>query len=271
MEIRHFALRIVQTNILDEKLFPAPADISDNAPGPALRLTEPGRPDNLSIHPAGGRKVKVPPLEGMADISQRRRILHALANHELQAVELFAWALLAFPDAPADFRRGLLRILGEEQRHVKMYTACLERHGGSLGDHAVTGYFWNKVEHIQSPLHFISAMSLTFENANLDHTVDYAAAARAAGDEKTALVVEKVQQDEIGHVRFGWEWLQVFKQERTAWDAFRESLTWPLRPLKARGRLFNREARRHAGMDDDFIDRIEASTAEAEEAAGGPS
>jgi len=30
---------------------------------------------------------------------QRALILHALANHELQAIELFAWALLAFTDA----------------------------------------------------------------------------------------------------------------------------------------------------------------------------
>ena len=30
----------------------------------------------------------------MRDPAQRARILHALANHELQAIELFAWALL---------------------------------------------------------------------------------------------------------------------------------------------------------------------------------
>jgi len=36
---------------------------------------------------------------------------HALANHELQAIELFAWAVLAFPDTPIAFRRGLIAIL----------------------------------------------------------------------------------------------------------------------------------------------------------------
>ena len=42
---------------------------------------------------------------------------------------MFAWALLAFPEAPLDFRRGLLRILDDEQRHTRMYIARVEDAG----------------------------------------------------------------------------------------------------------------------------------------------
>lgn len=260
MEMRDLALRIVTGTRLEDKITPAPdgpGALTDRQPGEPLRLSEPGRPENLAILP--GRETRVPSIEGMADRSQRARIAHALANHELQAAELFAWALLAFADAPAEFRRGLAEILDDEQRHTRMYIARSEALGLRFGDQPVSGYFWGKVEHIDTPAAFVCAMSLTFENANLDHTVDYAAAARAAGDEKLAAVVDRIHQDEVEHVRFGWTWLGRFKPEdQSMWEAFRSNLTWPLRPLKAKGTIFYPEGRIAAGLDPEFIRLLEA-------------
>jgi uncharacterized ferritin-like protein (DUF455 family) len=256
MEIREFARRLVTTGDLAVKLAPAPAELTDESPGPPERIERPGRPPELEFQ----RRIEVPSIAGMPDPAQRPRILHALANHELQAAELFAWALLAFPDAPQDFRRGLLRILDDEQRHTRMYIARVEDAGARFGDFPVNGYFWSKIDTINSPLRFLCAMSLTFENANLDHTLDYAEAARQAGDAKTAAVIERVHRDEIDHVRFGWTWLQAFKRDdQSAWDAFQANLTWPLRPAKARGRTFHREGREAAGLDAEFIARLEES------------
>jgi uncharacterized ferritin-like protein (DUF455 family) len=256
MEIRDFALALITTEDLGVKLAPPPSALTDDSPGPPLRIERPGRPKGLEFQ----RRIEVPSIEGMPDPAQRPRILHALANHELQAAELFAWALLTFPDAPSDFRRGLLRILDDEQRHTRMYIARVEDAGARFGDFPVNGYFWSKVETITSPLRFLCAMSLTFENANLDHTIDYEEAARQAGDAKTAAVIERVHRDEIEHVRFGWTWLQVFKREdESAWDTFQANLIWPLRPARARGRTFHREGREAAGLDAEFIARLEAT------------
>ena len=138
-----------------------------------------------------------------------------------------------------------------------MYAARLQALGGRLGDYPVTGYFWNKVEAITSPLHFVSAMSLTFENANLDHTADYAEAARRAGDEKTALVIDRVGEDEIEHVRFGWHWLRTLGEaDRDPWQTWNDHLAWPLRPVRARGERFQAERRRAAGLDAAFIEKL---------------
>jgi uncharacterized ferritin-like protein (DUF455 family) len=255
MEIRDFARTVLLSEDLAVKLAPAAGELTDEDPGPPWRAAAPGRPRHLRFAP-----VEVPASEGLHDPAQRPRILHALANHELQAAELFAWALLAFPAAPADFRRGLLRILDDEQRHTRMYIARVEDAGARFGDFPVNGYFWGKVEALTSPLRFLCAMSLTFENANLDHTLEYAQAARRAGDARTAAVIDAVHCDEIEHVRFGWTWLQVFKQgDQSAWDAFRANLDWPLRPAKARGRTFHRAGREAAGLDDEFIARLEQS------------
>jgi uncharacterized ferritin-like protein (DUF455 family) len=261
MTARDYAEQIVTSRSLDGKLVPPPelGDLAFEDPGPALRIASPGRPANLPIVP--GRHTRVPPLAGMRDPQQRARILHALANHELQAIELFAWAVLAFPETPIAFRRGLLAILADEQRHLTLYRARLAAHRVAFGDQPVTGHFWNKLDHLTGPCEFVCAMNLTFENANLDFAAEYAQAARAAGDDATAVALEQVHADEIGHVHFGWVWLRRFAGlggDGDAWRAYLAHVRPPLGPARARGARFDREARRRAGFDEAFIAALEA-------------
>lgn len=252
--VREFAERLVRCEDLATKLAPPAPRLPDHDRGAPLRLLEPGRPDELRPEP--GRKVRVPSLAGMPDPKQRVRILHALANHELQAAELFAWALLAFPDAPAPFRRGCLAILAEEQRHCRLYVERLHAHGARFGDHPVTAHFWRQIAAVRSPLQFLVVMGLTFENANLDFAGEHAVAARAAGDHETAAVLDQVHRDEIRHVRFARRWAARFAPERSVWETFVAELPDPLTPARARGGVFDVEARRRAGLSDEFIRRL---------------
>ena len=258
MEIREYAESIVRGGTLAEKLEPKPADLSDDQPALTDCPTDPGRSGELRIETDPRRKRKVPSIKGMPDPAQRRRILHGFANHELQAIELFAWALLAFPDTPRNFRRGLLQIVGEEQKHFNLYLKRIEALGGSFGDEPLSGYFWSKAREISTPAGFCSSVGLTFESANLDHAVEYARAAREAKDPETAAVLDVVHREEVGHVRFGWKWLGEFKQpEQSRSEAYLANLVWPLRPALARGPVFHRESRVEAGMDEEFIRMLE--------------
>jgi len=255
-ELSRLALALLEADTLAGKLAPVPAGARDDE-RVARRLTAPARPVELRVRPA--RAGRVPPVAGMHDPEQRARILHALANHELQAVELFAWALLAFPDAPARFRRGLAVILGEEQRHMRLYMGRLAALGHRMGDFPVTGHFWNHLGQLSSPLHFVCVMGLTFENANLDFAQEYAVAARAVGDPETAAVLDEVHRDEIRHVRFAWRWLRRFEGERSGWRAYLDSVAPPLGPGRARGRDMCLASRRAAGLDEEFIAGLAAS------------
>ncbi len=255
MKLRDFALRILLSESIDEKLAAPPTRLADSDPEPARLPMAPARPRELQI--ARIQDAKVPAREGMADPAQRARILHAFANHELQAVELGAWALLAYPSAPSAFRRGLLCILRDEQEHTRMYLARLAAMGRRFGEWPVSGYFWNKARHFTTPLQFVCAMSLTFENANLDHTRAYARSARAAGDAATAALLERVHTDEVGHVRFGWRWLRRLKEPaESMWDAYTRALAPPLEPRRARGEEFHAGGRAAAGLDAEFIERL---------------
>jgi uncharacterized ferritin-like protein (DUF455 family) len=251
---RAWARHVVETDRLADKLAPPPSDLHLDDGEPPLRLAAPGRPPELAIVP--GRGARVPPIAGMKDPAQRVRILHALANHELQAIELFAWALLAFPDAPQLFRRGLVAILADEQRHFRLYEARLAAHDARFGDHPVTGHFWNKLDPLTGPLEFVCAMGLTFEAANLDFAGDYAAAARACGDHDTAAALDQVHADEIGHVHFGWAWLRRLAPDADPWLTYTSHVQFPLGPARARGARLDADARRRAGFDEAFIAKI---------------
>jgi uncharacterized ferritin-like protein (DUF455 family) len=254
-----FARRVLGATTLADKLAPPPAglrvgdDDRDDAPVPEL----PARPPTLAMR--AGKEVRVPPRAGMADPAQRGRIVHALANHELQAAELFAWALLAFAGEPRAFRAGLLAICADEQRHCRMYVARAEALGCPFGSQPVTGHFWNHRARLATPLGFVCTMGLCLENANLDLAGEYAAAARAAGDEATAAVLDQVAADEEDHVRFAWTWLVRWAGDRPPEEVYQEVATFPFGARRARGAQLDLARRRRAGLSEAMIDLLVAA------------
>jgi uncharacterized ferritin-like protein (DUF455 family) len=181
-----------------------------------------------------------------------------MANHELQALEVMAMVLLAFPDAPPDFRMGMARIMFDEQRHTRMHAQRCQELSLSFGDLPVNGWIWKKAQEYQTTLEYVAGLPLVFEGANLDHTVEFEQYFLEAGDRRSAAIMRAIHKDEIHHVEFGLQWLRNFKNpEDSDWDAWVSALHWPIRPSKARGDLFQREARQKAGLTDDFIERLE--------------
>jgi uncharacterized ferritin-like protein (DUF455 family) len=166
--------------------------------------------------------------------------------------------LCAFPDAPSGFRAGLVEVMADEQRHTRMHVERAAACGVTFGELPVNGYIWKKAQAFTCPLDYLAGLSLVFEAANLDHTLTFAEAFERGGDSQGAAVLRTIHRDEIQHVRFGIEWLRRLKPEGTSdWDTFSSHLHWPLKPSKARGESFQRDARLAAGLDPDFVDRLE--------------
>src|SRR5450631_2454584 len=101
MELREFAERVLFATTLDEKLL-RPENITDERPGSAFAATAaPGRPKALQFKATGEARDSFPGTKNLERESERGRLLHFFANHELLATELMALVLLKFPDAPA--------------------------------------------------------------------------------------------------------------------------------------------------------------------------
>ena len=259
MQMREAAERVLFAETLEEKLALSPKALRDDTPGPAIMLPDkPGRPPELRIH-AKGVRVEFPGIHRLDDDRERGVMLHFLANHELLAAELMALVLLRFPDAPAEYRAGVYEAMREEQMHTRMYVRRMRECGIEFGELPVNDYFWRIIAPMETPLDFVTRLNLTFEQANLDFSKHYAALFRQAGDSSTAAVLEKIYQDEIGHVGHGVKWFRRWKEGGGSdWETYRKSLTFPLSPARAKGLApFNAEGRRLAGIDDDFIRHLE--------------
>ncbi len=254
MELREWALRILSADTLEEKLL-CPEILTDEVPGKAFYFNEPVRPKGMGFYKRT-REQKLPPFQHHDKAENRAICLHRFAGHELLAVEIMAHALVAFPDAPKAFRKGVAHTLKEEQGHVQMYMKRMGELGLRFGDLPLFKHFWNHVPHLTSPIRYVSVMSLTFEMANLDFAPLYGRSFAAFGDEKSAALMAQILKDEINHVSFGYRWLHRLKGEADAWESWISNLSPKLEPKRAKGFLVMEENRRKAGVSNDWIEKI---------------
>lgn len=259
MEIREWAVRILSTDHLDDKLF-KPELLTDEEPGPPIIFKEPCRPQNMGFN-RRSKEEKLPPFQDLHQEDKRAICLHRFAGHELLAVEIMAYVLLAFPDAPKNFRKGVAHVLQEEQDHVSLYKERLKAMGVNFGDLPLYRHFWTHTPYITSPLHYVSMMSLTFEMANLDFAPIYGKTFAHVGDQASAELMATILKDEISHVRFGWQWLKNLKnQNESEWDTWEKILkTTLLTPKRAKGFYLHPEHREKAGVSQEFISNLKLS------------
>lgn len=253
--VERWAWDYVLADTLAQKLTPPPPpDRWQDAPSPH-RIDAPGRPPELYTT---DRRTKTPKPSSLARPEKRAELLHVFFHHELQAAELLLRALLLFSDTEPAFRRGLLRIARDEIRHLALYAEHLEKLGHRVGDFPVRDWFWARVPSANDPASFVALLGVGFEGANLDHTRRFAIAFRDAGDPEGAALQDRVGDEEIAHVRFATTWLARFTNEPLSLDAWCARLPPPMSPLVLRGKPLDRERRARAGMDDVFLDALEA-------------
>ena len=251
--LERWAWDYLHADSLARKLAPPPAPDVTEANAPARRVTSPTRP-GLTVQP---RADASPSAGGLRNPSERARLFHTFVHHELQAAELMAWAILAFPDAPPPFRRGLVTVFEDEVRHMALYAEHMAALGHPFGAWPVRDWFWQRLPAAPTPAHFVAAMGMGLEAANLDHCARFAARLRSAGDGEAARRVEQVGEEELPHVRFGLHWFKRFTGS-DGFEAWAAHLPPPLSPWLMKGPTVDRAARKRAGLDDAFLDALEA-------------
>ena len=262
--VHAFCKSVLLRGDLPSKLSPGGL-LDDTHPGPVLAISQPTRDPELALM---GQSRPLPRPGELRDPAARAECLARFAHHELMAVELFAWALLRWPDVDPALRQAWLGVLTDEQRHCRLYLERLDAHGSSLSEHVLADYFWKQVPAIvespAGPRAFLAAMGLTLEQANLDFTLLYRDAFRSAGDEASARVCQRVHNDEIEHVRSAARWISRLAEAPgdalgDDLDAYLGAVPFPLSAARAKGRRFDVPARQSAGLSDRFIAHVRAA------------
>lgn len=296
--VRAFCRQILENGDLASKLA-APlgrggTPLCDDAPGPPLFIDAPARGPGLSLRGGAG---KLPRPGQLRQVEARILCLSRFAHHELMAVELFAWALLRWPDLPPLLRRGLLAALVDEQNHCRLYLDRMAAQGGDFMTDDHSDYFWRQAPVIaaspEGPRAFLSAMGLTLEQANLDFTLTYRDGFKEAGDLESAAVCQQVHDEEIAHVALAARWLDRLStpprppapdpapDDNAASDArdtggagaissardlelYLATVPFPMGPARAKGKRFERGPRQRAGLSEALIEHVRLARSNAE-------
>ena len=224
----------------------------DCAAAPSVACAIPGRParPELVAPRLVGRRSMIT-LEG------RAMLVHSLAHIEFNATNLARDALWRFAAMPAEYYADWLRVAREEAIHFSMLTAHLAVLGHAYGDFPAHDSLWEMVEKTRGDV--VARMALvprTLEARGLDAIPPLRAKLAQAGDLAAAAILERILNDEIGHVEIGNRWFNYLCAERAlepcaTYDELAARYAAPV--LKG---PFNLAARRQAGFTDAELVRL---------------
>ncbi len=186
--------------------------------------------------------------------------VHAIAHIEWNAINL-AWdAVWRFGGMPREFYDDWTRVAAEEAKHFAMLRERLLELGSDYGRLTAHEGLWQTAEATRHDL--LARMALVprvLEARGLDVTPGLIAKLEAAGDPKTAAILEVVLREEIGHVRIGSHWFHRLCAERglEPAEAFAGAIRRYFRgKTKAVADATSRRLRLEAGFREDELDAL---------------
>jgi uncharacterized ferritin-like protein (DUF455 family) len=217
-----------------------------------------------------GRDVEVvpmhllPPKIGLSQPRGQARLLHDLANIELQAMELAVRTLHEFPEAPVDFREELAEIALSESRHLELCLKGIDTLGSRWGEWQVHSALWNTVGEDDTLLSRILIVHRYLEGSGLDAGESILRRLAGVADKATRDVVKTIVEEEVGHVLFGSRWyhrLAAIEKVDVEKDfALRMNEISRIAPRRER---IARDVRTKAGFTDFELDVLESLTPSA--------
>ncbi|KAJ3254814.1 hypothetical protein HK103_006804 [Boothiomyces macroporosus] len=195
-------------------------------------------------------------------VQSRIAILHALANVEQWAIDL-AWDIIArfcnntFNDEklPDDFCTDFVQVAKEEATHFTFLVERIKDLGSYYGALPVHDGLWDSATLTSANLlDRLAIVHMVHEARGLDVNPSTIAKFKKANDHESVVKLEKIHNDEVGHVYRGQKWF-TFICGKTGIDRYekfhhivKNLFFGPLRPP------FNAEDRLKAGLDAKFYE-----------------
>ncbi len=183
---------------------------------------------------------------------------HALAHIEFMAIYL-AWDIIyRFRGLPKQFYLDWLKVADEEAQHFRLLRQYLHTYSIDYGDlPAHQGLWEHATDTDENLLARLAIVPRCMEARGLDVTPTMIEKLSQLNDQQGVAILQRIFQDEIGHVQLGSYWFKFFcKIQGLKSDAHYQELLrryfkgWPKGP-------FNRETRIIAGFSHQEIDWLE--------------
>ncbi|MEE8274610.1 MAG: ferritin-like domain-containing protein [Alphaproteobacteria bacterium] len=215
---------------------------------PPRRPARPARPELKAPR-------EMPKRRAARTRAARIALVHALAHIELNAIDL-AWDIVArftHERLPRAFYDDWVAVAAEEAKHFSLLTARLADLGAAYGDLPAHDGLWEAAEATADDLAArLAVVPLVLEARGLDVAPAMIERLHAAGDAKSAAILELIYREEIGHVAAGRRWFE-YVCGRRGLDP--ESTYHGLVRARFKGTLkppFNATARDQAGLREGY-------------------
>ncbi len=214
---------------------PGPPPPRDPSPRPA-------RPPHWTVL----RPEEITDRGKLATARGRYCLMHTVAHIELSAVELALMTVADFPQEDAPYHHDWLRVAGEEVTHARLVWQRLRELGGDFGSEPVHLGLWETARAHLTLIERLGIVPRILEARGLDVSARLREQLRAAGDEESARILDRIYLDEIGHVQAGSRWFRAacaragVDPERRfieLWGEFRRQRRGRPAPLDREGRL----------------------------------
>jgi len=219
-------------------------------PQPTAAARFPERP--ILVDPRELPKRKLASREG------RVALLHAVAHIEFSAIQLAFDHLYRFRGLPRQYYLDWLGVAREEAEHFELLRGRLGELNADYGDLPAHAGLWGIAQ--DTAYDVLARMALVprfMEARGLDVTPGMIARLQAVGDEASVKVLERILDEEVGHVALGSHWFHWLCGQRGLEP---EACYFALveRHLKGQARgPFNQPLRRLAGFSQAELDRLD--------------
>lgn len=198
------------------------------------------------------------PKRKLSNREGRVALLHAVAHIEFSAIQL-AWDhLYRFRGMPETYYLDWLEVAWEEARHFEMIRQRLRELDTDYGDLPAHPGLWCIAANTAGDV--LARMALVpryMEAHGLDVTPGMIARLRNSGDHASVAILERILEDEVGHVTLGSRWFRWICEQRGL-NPEEEYFALLEHHLKGQPRgPFNKELRRKAGFSEVELARLE--------------
>ncbi len=199
-----------------------------------------------------------PAKKGLSYAEGQARLLHDMANIELQAMELALRTLCEYPKADPIFREQLAALTLSEGSHLKMCIEGLRNLGYTWGHWPIHMALWNAVDNSDSLIDRLFIVHRYLEGSGLDSGNSLLERLKGVAPTQTSEILNIISREELDHVQFGSRWYRHFcaQQKLDADHKFKDLLHNLLPRLPRRMEPINVNLRSRALFSDEEIKEL---------------